>query len=168
MDKASKVKSAGRSECRQARLADAFDYRPTIARPSPPMSSYSDGRNQTESLPKSTIKHSSYDNSLCRYGRLLRLSSLRPDIRRLDDRPPFLDFGLVIGQQSLGGQLFAREDLLRDVGEAFADGGIGKCIHDGLVELGDDVFRRVFGDPQCMPEGKIKSRQSGFVHRRDT
>src|SRR5262252_10601706 len=72
--------------------------------------------------------------------------SLRLDVRRLDDRPPFLDFGLVISKQRLGGQLLARENILRDIGEALTHDRIGERIHDGLVELGDGVFRRALGD----------------------
>src|SRR5258708_35150804 len=82
---------------------------------------------------------------------------LRLDIRRLDDRPPFLDFGLVKGEQRFGGELVAGENVLGDIGEALADDRVGERIHDGLVELGGDVFRRGPGDPECVPGRGIKS-----------
>src|SRR5882672_9300314 len=85
-------------------------------------------------------------------------SSLRLDSRRLDDRPPFLDFRLVKGEQRFGGELLARENVLRDIGEALADDRVGERIHHGLVELGGDVFRRALGNPEGVPEREIKPR----------
>src|SRR5262249_54866831 len=40
----------------------------------------------------------------------------RLDARRLDDRPPFLDFSLLIGAKRLRRLLLAREDILRELG----------------------------------------------------
>src|SRR5688572_21339041 len=39
------------------------------------------------------------------------------DVRRLEDRPPLVDLGLVVGAQRFGGLLLARENLLRKIGE---------------------------------------------------
>ena len=42
--------------------------------------------------------------------------SLALDVRRLDDRPPLLDLGLLIRAERLWRLLLAREDLLSDSG----------------------------------------------------
>src|SRR3981081_3749367 len=46
--------------------------------------------------------------------------SLSLDVRRLDDRPPLLDLGRVVGAQGLRCLLFARENLLAGVGQPLA------------------------------------------------
>jgi hypothetical protein len=83
---------------------------------------------------------------------------IRLDVGRLDDRPPFLDLGLVTGAKRFRRLLFARRDFLAHVGESLANGGIGKGIDDGGIELGDNVLGRPLGNPEPVPERKIERR----------
>src|SRR5438045_996824 len=47
-------------------------------------------------------------------------TSFRLDVRRLDDRPPLLDLGLLLGGERLWRLLLARPDSLAQVGEPLA------------------------------------------------
>src|SRR5437764_8655713 len=79
-------------------------------------------------------------------------NSLNPDPRRLDDRPPFLDLGLVEGAEGLGPLLIARENILAEIVQARAHGRVRKRIHDRSVEFDDDLLRRGFLHPQAVPD----------------
>src|SRR5258708_35342888 len=76
------------------------------------------------------------------FGWLGTCNSLRFDVRRLDDRPPLLDFGLVKGGERLGRLPLARKDLLAKIGEARTDRRIGPTLHDRSIEPADDCHRR--------------------------
>src|SRR4029077_19216901 len=60
-----------------------------------------------------------------------------PDVRRLDDRPPLLDLGLLLGGERLWRLLLARPDSLAQVGEPLAYCRIGQGLHDGYMSQND-------------------------------
>src|SRR5437016_6535882 len=91
----------------------------------------------------------------------------RLDICRLDDRPPFFDFGFVESTERLGILLVARGDVLAEVGEALAHAGIGQGIDDRRIELADDVLARRLRHPEPVPDRGIESRQSGLIDGRN-
>jgi hypothetical protein len=66
--------------------------------------------------------------------------SVRLDVCRLDDRPPFLDGGAVQGAQRLWRLLVARRDLLAEIGEAPVDRGIGHRLDDATISAGVPFF----------------------------
>src|SRR5712691_7269535 len=90
-----------------------------------------------------------------------RLDLFGLDVRSLDDRPPLLDLGLVIGGEAFRRLLLARRQLLALLGEALLHGGIGERSHDRGVELGDDVLGRAFGRPHPVPQ---RDRQPRHPH----
>ena len=77
----------------------------------------------------------------------------RLDVGRLNDRPPFLELGLVQDGKRLGCLLVRREYLLAETGEARTHGRIGQRFYDRRVELVDHDLRRGFRRPD------------GFRHR---
>src|SRR4051794_3936837 len=84
--------------------------------------------------------------------RIVRMSLLRLDVRCLDDRPPFLDLGLLVSAERLRGLLLARRNLQTDVGKPLAHRRIGERIHHGGIELRDGILRRALRHPQRRPE----------------
>src|ERR1700692_4441874 len=62
-------------------------------------------------------------------------ASVRVDVGGLDDRPPLLDLGLLVGAERLGGLLVARRDLLAEIGELLSHLRIGQRRHHRGVEL---------------------------------
>src|SRR5947208_748498 len=94
------------------------------------------------------------------------MASLRPDVRRLDDRPPLFDLGLLLCGKRLRGLLVARPDFLTHVGKAPAHRWVGQALHDRGMKGSEDILRRALGCPQSMPEGCVKSRYPGLVDRR--
>src|SRR5262249_33958309 len=95
--------------------------------------------------------------------RMTRSMSLRPDGRRLDQRPPFLDLGLVVGGERRGGLLLGRRNLLAEIGEALLHGGIGERMHGGLGELVHHVRRRSLRHPHAVPGRDIDAGRAGLV-----
>src|SRR6202030_886537 len=93
--------------------------------------------------------------------------SLCSDPGRLDDRPPFLDLGLLKRAEGFGRLLVARGNLLAEIGKARAQAWIGQGCHGRSIELGDDVLRRALRHPKTMPQRSVKSRQSRLVDRWD-
>jgi len=77
--------------------------------------------------------------------------SLRLDAGRLDDRPPFLDLGLLQRGERFRRLLLVREYLLREIGEPRTHSRIGERIDDSNVELGDYVLRGPLGCPKRVP-----------------
>src|SRR5262244_2841639 len=47
------------------------------------------------------------------------------DVRGLEDRPPLLDLGLVVGRERLRILILARRNVLAEIGEPLAHAGIG-------------------------------------------
>src|SRR2546428_2939433 len=82
-------------------------------------------------------------------GRIARSESVsfRLNVRRLDDRPPLLDLGLVEGAERFRRLLLGRENLLTKLGEPRPYRRIGQGLHHRGIELGDDVPGRVLGHP---------------------
>src|SRR2546423_2133076 len=71
--------------------------------------------------------------------RFVALRSLRLDVGRLDDRPPFLDLRLLLGGERLWGLLLARPCALADISEASAHAWVVQSFDQGSIEPGDDV-----------------------------
>src|ERR1700730_2482082 len=69
-----------------------------------------------------------------------RDASLRLDVGRLHDRPPFLEFGLVKRGKTLGCLLLARRDDMTKVGETLAHGRIGQRIDQRGVKCCTELF----------------------------
>src|SRR5215216_5892828 len=84
-----------------------------------------------------------------------RCRSIHLDVGGLDDRPPLLDLGLVMGGERLGNELLRRWDALTQVADPLAHIRIGKGGDHGLVQLGDDGLGRALGCPQAMPTSSI-------------
>src|SRR5712671_4124860 len=66
--------------------------------------------------------------------------SLSLDVRGLDDGPPLLDFGFLQRSECFGSLLVSRENLLPEVGEARTYHRGRQGIHNGGIELGDDII----------------------------
>src|SRR5215471_18211516 len=77
--------------------------------------------------------------------------SLRLDVRCLDDRPPLLDFGLLLRGKRLRRLFLARPDFLTHVDEPLSYRRIGQGLYDRRVELADDIPGRVLGSPKAVP-----------------
>src|SRR5215470_5959693 len=78
--------------------------------------------------------------------------SLRLDVCRLDDRPPLLDFSLLLRGKRLRRLFLARPDFLTHVDEPPPYRRIGQGLYDRRVELADDIPGRVLGSPKAVPE----------------
>src|SRR5580704_11759812 len=74
------------------------------------------------------------------------------DAGRLDDRPPLVELGLVVGGERLRVLLTGREYDLAEGFDLRPQGGIGQRRHDGGIEAIDDGLGRILGSPQAMPE----------------
>jgi hypothetical protein len=75
----------------------------------------------------------------------LAAASLGLDVRRLDDGPPLLDFGLLQCAERLRRLLFDRQKILAKIGEALTHRRIGQRIHDSRIELADDPLWSALG-----------------------
>src|SRR5207244_11256685 len=64
----------------------------------------------------------------------------RSDVGGPDDRPPFLDLGLVEGGEHRGRLLLARRDLLRHGGETRPHGRVGQSINNRGIDLAENVL----------------------------
>src|SRR5215831_12501208 len=73
------------------------------------------------------------------------VQSFRLNMRCLNDRPPFLDLGLVEGGEALRGLLLARGDVQAKLTKTSAHARIGECLHHRAVEFDDDVARCPLG-----------------------
>ena len=71
--------------------------------------------------------------------------TFRLDVGGLDDRRPFVHFGLVVRAESFGRHLLRGREFLADVGEPLLHRRIGERAGDRGVELGDDSFGVPFG-----------------------
>src|SRR5262249_3217294 len=85
------------------------------------------------------IAHEGSPSTARRRQRVMKRLSFAPDIGCLNNRPPFVDLGLVEFAERLRGLLIARENRLTEIGELRADGRIGQGIHDRRIELGAGV-----------------------------
>src|SRR5258708_7347657 len=88
----------------------------------------------------------------------MRKVSLPLDVRRLDDGPPFLDFGLLKRAERLGRLLVAGRNLLPEVGEQSTCRRIVQGIPDRRVQLGNDGLGRALRRPKSLPVRGVQSR----------
>jgi hypothetical protein len=79
----------------------------------------------------------------------------RLDPELLDDWPPFLDFGLLIGGKRLGRLLVAGKNLKREVGKAGAYRRIGQGSHGSGIEFRYDILRGALRCPQAEPSCNV-------------
>src|SRR5262249_44140172 len=86
---------------------------------------------------------------------------------RLDDRPPFLDLGLVELAEILRRLLLAYPDLVALLGELLADGRVVQRTDNCAVEFRDDVLRRALRRPHRLPGRDVQARRARLVHGRD-
>src|SRR6266849_1769261 len=89
------------------------------------------------------------------------------DARRLDDRPPLLDVGFLQRTEGFGCLLLARRNLILYIGEPLTHRRVCEGIHDGSIELGDDVLRRALWRKNRKPLRTVEPGQSRLVHCRD-
>src|SRR5262245_15650267 len=93
--------------------------------------------------------------------------SLRFDASRLDDRPPFLDLGLVESSQSLWRMLVVWHNLVAQLCKPPARHGVGQSRDDRRVELADHFPRRALRSPNRTPDRSVEPGQSSLVCSRD-
>jgi hypothetical protein len=74
-----------------------------------------------------------------------------PRAERLDNQPPFLDFGLLKGGERPWRLLLARNNLLAEVAEPRTNGWVGQRFYDRGIDFGDDVRRRPLGHTPLEP-----------------
>ena len=60
--------------------------------------------------------------------------------------------------------ILARRDFLAEVGEPFAHVGIGQGVHDGGIELCDNLLRCALAHPERMPNRNMKPWHASLVH----
>ena len=75
----------------------------------------------------------------------LPLLRLYADPGRLDDRPPFVDFGFLERGEAFRRLLRAGCYVEPQFGKALLDRRIGQRLDGRGVQFGDDVLRRAFG-----------------------
>jgi hypothetical protein len=93
-----------------------------------------------------------------------RLSvSLCLDACRLDDRPPFLDFGFLEGAEGFGCLLSAWDDFLPEWGKPLMDGPIRQSFNHSGIQLKDHPSGRRLRHPKPMPQGSVETRYPTFV-----
>src|SRR5665213_2407923 len=82
------------------------------------------------------------------------------DIRRLNNRPPFLDLSTLESTQRFRCLLVAWVNLLAKIGELPTCRRIRQRRYDRRIELADDVLRCAFGHPNSLPRRNVKSGYS--------
>ena len=70
----------------------------------------------------------------------------------------------MVGAERFRCLLLGWINLLPDVGEALAHGGISEAFDNGSIEFADDIFWRAFWYPHPMPDRQVKLWQSGLVN----
>ena len=90
------------------------------------------------------------------------------DVRRSDDRPPFVNFRLMEDAQCLRRLLVARRDFESEILQTFADRRIGKGLHDRRVESHHDLLRGVLWNPERVPDRHVEAWHPRLVDRRNT
>src|SRR5262249_17167992 len=95
-------------------------------------------------------------------------ASFRLDPKLLDERPPFLDLGLLECAERLRRLLLARENLIPEIGIPRSHQRIGQCLSGGGVEPVDYLLRRAFWREKPVPTGTgERKRQSHLAKGRD-
>jgi hypothetical protein len=70
------------------------------------------------------------------------LKLLHPDVGRLDDRPPLLDFAFLLRGERLWRLFVTWPGLLAKLDKPLMHGRICQGFYDRGVDLGDDLLRR--------------------------
>src|SRR5260370_26635190 len=91
--------------------------------------------------------------------------SLGLDVGRFDQRPPFLDLGLLMRGQRFCGLLLRWRNFLTEVSEPLAYRWVDERVHCGDRELADCFGRSAFRHPQSIPSRNIHTRRTGLVDR---
>jgi hypothetical protein len=84
-------------------------------------------------------------------------NSLGLDASLFDDRPPFVDLGFVKGAERLSALLFARRDLLTELGELLACGRVFHGEAGRRTDLVDDLLGRALGRPNAVLDRHVKA-----------
>jgi hypothetical protein len=82
-------------------------------------------------------------------------TSLCFDPQFLDDRPPFLNIGLLLGAEAFRRLLGARKEIPK-IGKPRMHRRIAQCFHGRRAEFADDVLRRAPGGEKTQPSGVVK------------
>src|SRR5262245_36843538 len=75
----------------------------------------------------------------------------------LDERPPLLDLGFLVGVEGFRCLLLALRNLLPQVREAGARRLVGQGLDDGRVQLHDDIPGGGFRRPDAVPDRRVQS-----------
>src|SRR6266704_6132071 len=94
-------------------------------------------------------------------------SSFRLDVGCLDDRPPSFRFGLLERTQGFGRWLCERRDLVTEFVETLPPHWFSKNLHHRRIQPGDDILRRVPGNPKSIPERGKEAGKTRLVRRRN-
>src|SRR5437773_2950036 len=99
--------------------------------------------------------------------RHFNLCSLGLDSRGLDEGPPLLDLRLVMRAERSSGLLVWRRDVLAQVLEPLANGGVRKRFDHRRIELRDGGGGRTVRNPYPVPNRHVEPRQPGLVNGGD-
>src|SRR5438270_71712 len=88
--------------------------------------------------------------------RALLPASFALDVGGLEDRPPFLNFGLVECAERLRRLLVRWENFLTQVSEPRAHRWVGKGLNGHGIELGNNVLGGARGRPKPEPGRHIR------------
>src|SRR5947207_14845509 len=93
--------------------------------------------------------------------RHLNLRSLGLDPRGLEQAPPLLDLRLGMRAERSSALLVGRRDVLTQVLEPLANGGVRKRFDHRRVELRDGGGGRTVRNPDPVPNRHVEPRQPG-------
>src|SRR5262245_60628200 len=93
--------------------------------------------------------------------------SLSLDARRLDDRPPFLNFGFLERGQKIRRHLVRWGNGEALLGKLLLQGSLAERLHDCSIQPGDDVLGRALRRPERPPIRWREASDSLFLHGRD-
>src|SRR5262249_23101073 len=85
------------------------------------------------------------------------------DVRRLEDRPPFLDLGFLLGGERFGRLLLARWNVLALIGESLPHGCVGQSSLHSQIESCDGLRGRSLRHPEPVPKRGVKPRHPRFI-----
>src|SRR5438309_8361213 len=90
--------------------------------------------------------------------------SLGLDSRGLDEGPPLLDLRLVMRTERSRALLVGRHDVLAQVLEPLANGGVGERLDYRRVEFRDGLGGRAVWSPEPVPHRHVEPWQPGLVN----
>ena len=95
----------------------------------------------------------------------MRAPSVRGDVGRLDDRPPLLDLGLLVGAERLAGSAARAAGFPgRDRASCWRTFGSASAATTAALSLAMISFGRALGGPDRVPQRDVEARQPGLVH----